>query len=139
MRNPYEEAKSADVQSGGSASPLFYSFLLSALVLAGFISVVRKKITLAEIAVVTSLGVTVLWPWETVRFVLPLIPFLTFYFLVGCALLYQAIQKLRKRETARASVAWAGGRGAEWMLVVNKPHCPIRGGTEDGHGEEACG
>ncbi len=118
LRNPYEEAKSADVQSGGSASPLFYSFLLSALVLAGFISVVRKKITLAEIAVVTSLGVTVLWPWETVRFVLPLIPFLTFYFLLGCALLYQAIEKLRKRETARAP-EMAMGAVVGLLVLIN--------------------
>jgi 4-amino-4-deoxy-L-arabinose transferase-like glycosyltransferase len=101
LRNPYEEAKSAEVQAGGSGSPLFYSFLLSALVIAGFISVVRKKITLAEIAVLASLGITVLWPWETVRFVLPLIPFLTFYFLLGCAVSYQGLLKLLKREPTR--------------------------------------
>ncbi len=80
------------------------SLLLSALSIAGFVLVVRERITLAEIAVPLSLGVTVLWPFETVRFVLPLVPFILFYFLMGC----RAVQHLHLwlQHTSRLRASW---------------------------------
>ena len=39
--------------------------------------------SVAEILVPISLTITILWPWWTFRFVLPLTPFLFFYFVAG--------------------------------------------------------
>lgn len=89
LRDPLEEAKRNDVQETGRGSTIWFSFLLSIVALIGFISVVRSKITLAEIALVTQLGIIVLWPWETFRFVLPLTPFLIFYFVMGCRAIFE--------------------------------------------------
>lgn len=80
---------------------LFFSWLLSALAIAGLVSVVRERITLAEIAVPLSLGVTVLWPFETVRFVLPLLPFIIFYSLMGCRAVQRLHQRLRHLSSSR--------------------------------------
>lgn len=89
LRDPLEEAKQNDVQETGRGSTIWFSFLLSIVALIGFISVVRSKVTLAEIAVVAQLGIIVLWPWETFRFVLPLTPFLIFYFVFGCRSIFK--------------------------------------------------
>jgi hypothetical protein len=83
LRDPYAEAQSEKVRAGGSGAPVWLSFVLSLLLVAGFIAAVRERLTMAELAVPFSLGITLLWPWETVRFVLPLIPFLVYYFLLG--------------------------------------------------------
>lgn len=102
LRNPFEEAKQERVMAGGSGDPLLASFLLSVLVVLGFIAVARQKITMAELAVGFSLGITVLWPWETVRFMLPLIPFIVFYFLSGVRALYGWYQQQRQQQNLRA-------------------------------------
>lgn len=83
LRDPLEEAKQSSVRETGRGSTVWFSFLLSLVALIGFLAVVRQRITLAEIAIVALLGIIVLWPWETFRFVLPLVPFLTFYFVIG--------------------------------------------------------
>jgi hypothetical protein len=38
------------------------------------------------------LVITVLWPWETIRFVLPLAPFLLFYFAMGFRAVYRLVR-----------------------------------------------
>ncbi len=67
----------------GQAGLGVVSFILSLLALAGFVSVVRERLTAAEIHVLLSLMIIVLWPWDPVRFLLPLTPFLIFYLLMG--------------------------------------------------------
>lgn len=89
LRDPLEEAKQNEVRETGRGSTIWFSFLLSIVALIGFISVVREKITLAEIAIAGQLGIIVLWPWETFRFVLPLTPFLIFYFVMGCRAIFE--------------------------------------------------
>ncbi len=59
------------------------SFILSLVVVAGFVFALRERVTLAEIYVALSLMIIVLWPWEPMRFVLPLSPFVIFYLLTG--------------------------------------------------------
>lgn len=91
--DPYKEAQKDEVKYGLShGKNWFFSFFLSAIVLLGFIAAVRERLTLAELVVVCSLGVTLLWPWETYRFVLPLVAFITFYFLLGLRWLFQWIR-----------------------------------------------
>lgn len=92
--DPYKEAQKDEVKYGIShGSNWFFSFLLSAIVLLGFIAAARDRFTLAELVVVCSLGITLLWPWETYRFVLPLVAFIAFYFLTGLRWLFQCVQR----------------------------------------------
>jgi hypothetical protein len=91
--DPYKEAQKEEVKYGLShGKNWFFSFFLSAIVLLGLIAAVRERLTLAELVVVCSLGVTLLWPWETYRFVLPLVAFIAFYFLMGLRWLFQRIR-----------------------------------------------
>ncbi|QQS45851.1 MAG: hypothetical protein IPM66_18265 [Acidobacteriota bacterium] len=85
LRDPYAESRKLLAQSptDKTEGTLIFSYLLSLLMLAGFISACRVKVTLAEITLPLSIAVTVLWPWETVRFMLPLTPFLFFYLARG--------------------------------------------------------
>ncbi|MCK4596494.1 hypothetical protein KAU04_00590 [bacterium] len=59
--------------------------LATLLTLVGFVIKVRRSITFIELYIFFFLGVCVLWPemWSGVRFVIPMVPFLTYYFLVG--------------------------------------------------------
>jgi hypothetical protein len=57
------------------------SYVLSLVVLLGFALSARRRLGLAEITVVFTLGITCLWPWDTYRFLLPLLPFLFAYLL----------------------------------------------------------
>lgn len=90
--DPYKEAQKDAVKYGLShGKNWFFSFFLSAIVLLGFIAAVRERVTLAEFVVVCSLGITLLWPWETYRFVLPLVAFIAFYFLMGVGWLFRQV------------------------------------------------
>lgn len=93
---------------GFSGGTWFPSFILSLLVVIGFVSVVRQKLTSAELAVPLSLAITVLWPWDTFRLVLPVLPFLFFYFLMGCRTIYQFYQQRRGSLPPRAQWAVLG-------------------------------
>jgi hypothetical protein len=63
------------------------SWLLFALIAAGFVVAALERITLAEIVIPVALAITVLWPWETIRFVMPFLPFGVFYLARGLQLL----------------------------------------------------
>lgn len=93
LRDPYQEAQKMSVKQGGRGDTWSLSFVLSLFAAIGLIVVARERMTMAEFAVPLSLAVTFLWPWETFRFVLPLIPFVIFYFLMGVRALIQLVQK----------------------------------------------
>jgi hypothetical protein len=61
---------------------MVFSCLLAAIVLLGFARSVRQA-TPSEFLVPVSLAITVLWPWWTFRFIVPLTPFLLFYLIRG--------------------------------------------------------
>jgi hypothetical protein len=63
------------------------SFLLTLLAVAGFVWAARERLTLAEFAVPLSIGVMVLWGWEQYRLLLPTLPFLIYYMLMGVRLI----------------------------------------------------
>jgi hypothetical protein len=77
-----------------SAAARFMSWILALLALAGFVTVAIERLTLAELVVPLSLLVTTLWGWEQFRLILPLVPFLLFYLLMGMRLLIRLIQRL---------------------------------------------
>ncbi|MEK7832026.1 MAG: hypothetical protein AAB401_13110, partial [Acidobacteriota bacterium] len=83
LRDPYREAQQESVKQGGRGETWSVSFFLSIFAIVGLIAAARQKVTMAEFAIPLSLAVTALWPWETFRFVLPLIPFVIFYFVMG--------------------------------------------------------
>lgn len=57
------------------------SYLLGLAMLLGFALAVRRKLGVAEITVAFTLAITCAWPWDTFRFLLPLVPFLFAYVL----------------------------------------------------------
>jgi hypothetical protein len=93
LRDPFAEAQRSDVQRGGRGDAWWVSFLLSIFAVIGLIAAMREKLTMAEMAVPFSLAITALWPWETFRFVLPLIPFVIFYFAIGIRAVYLLLRK----------------------------------------------
>lgn len=74
-------------------SAIWFSLILTTLAIIGFIAVAQKRMTLAEFVVPLSLGITVLWGWEQFRFLLPLIPFLIFYQLMGVSALLRLCRR----------------------------------------------
>ena len=72
---------------GAIVETMAISVLLSAVALLGYVRTVRERLTLAEILVPISLTIIVLWPFWSFRFVLPLTPFLLFYFTRGVQVL----------------------------------------------------
>jgi len=71
----------------------FLSLLISAIVLLGFISAIREKVTLIEFVTIFSLVTTLLWPWYPLRFLVPCLPFVVFYFLRGVEAIYKTHQQ----------------------------------------------
>jgi hypothetical protein len=86
---------------GQTTETAVISLSLALLALLGFVVVARQRVTVAEILVLCSLALTLIWPWWTFRFVLPLAPFLLHYVLIGCATLAQWAQRLTNRATAQ--------------------------------------
>jgi hypothetical protein len=59
------------------------SVILSLLALAGLLFAFRNGLTAAEIYTALSLGFIILWPWDPMRFLLPLTPLLLIYAIEG--------------------------------------------------------
>lgn len=68
---------------GGGSAILVTSSLLSAIALIGFFTIVRTGVTVAELIVPITIAMVVLVPARTFRYVLPLAPFVVFYFFRG--------------------------------------------------------
>jgi hypothetical protein len=83
---------------------------LSALILIGLVSLLRRRVTLAELYSIASLGIFALWPGDPTRFVLPLLPFLAFYLLggqVACLLRPRTASAVKEGAGARVMIATA--------------------------------
>ena len=81
------------------------SLLLSALAFVGLINRWRKDLTAAEVYVTLSLGFIMLWPWDPMRFLLPLTPLLLFYVVQGGQALW-AWRQQRKAATQPPPSKW---------------------------------
>ena len=68
---------------GGAGATMAVSLGIAAVVLLGFVQTVRTHATVAELLVPVSLAIVLVWPFWTFRFVVPLAPYLFFYFVVG--------------------------------------------------------
>jgi hypothetical protein len=76
---------------------LWYSWTLSLLVIIGYIHCLRARITLSEIVIPFTLGIIALWPWDPLRFMLPLLPFLAYYCFCGIRAIYLINQKFMQQ------------------------------------------
>ncbi|MFN0110800.1 MAG: hypothetical protein ACKVZH_18220 [Blastocatellia bacterium] len=80
------------------------SYLFSLILLFGFVITVRRRLRLAEITVVLTLLITCAWPWDTFRFLLPLMTFLLAYLLEALRGLRELIEQ--KLELKMAGQSW---------------------------------
>ena len=87
---PPEPAMPMRIGQEGRTISLFFALLA----LIGFIATLRERMTLAEFVTPISMGVAMLWGWEQYRLLLPLVPFLLFYILMGVRFFAQLYQKL---------------------------------------------
>jgi hypothetical protein len=116
--DPYQEARKEEVKFGLShGSNWIFSYVLSLFVLLGFIVAARERVGLAEVVVVFSLGITTLWPWETYRFVLPLVAFIAFYFVLGVRWLVQLMAARLIRRAAKEGQF--EGATTDWKLMTS--------------------
>lgn len=113
--DPTREIREQTAQFAGRPRPVWFSFILALVVVLGFIGVVAEQVTLAEIAVLFSLGIIILWPWETFRFVLPLTPFLIFYLLTGS----QMIGRFFAKSASRRSPEWLAASVVTLLVVIS--------------------
>jgi hypothetical protein len=68
---------------GNTVPTMILSLTLSTISLIGLAGLVRRQLTVAECVVPASVGMILLWPQWTFRFVLPLAPFLLLYLVEG--------------------------------------------------------
>lgn len=68
---------------GGAAPTMAWAWVCSGVVAIGILSVIRHRVTVAELVVAITVAMVMLVPSPTFRYILPLTPFLLFYFLRG--------------------------------------------------------
>lgn len=68
---------------GNAPATMIISFFFGAIMFAGYVRIVRARLTLAELLTPISLAMIVLVPFFTFRYVLPLTPFLLVYLAEG--------------------------------------------------------
>jgi hypothetical protein len=74
-------------------SPKRLSYLLSLLVVIGFVWSLRRRLMCADLVVLVTILITVAWPWNTFRFLLPLAPFLFGYAIDSGRALHHAVRR----------------------------------------------
>lgn len=87
---------------GGGPAVLWVSSGLSAIAVVGFFAALHRGMTIAEFLVPVTIAMVVLVPNRTFRYVLPLAPFVVFYFLTG---LESVFARLRSAAVMRPGAA----------------------------------
>jgi hypothetical protein len=92
----------ATTSMGSAPITIVISFLLSSMVLLGFLHAAMKRVTVSEILVPIALAIVLVWPFWSFRFVLPLVPYLFFYFLEGITTMvgWVRVGPLRRADSA---------------------------------------
>lgn len=104
------------LKHAGAGGSLWLALPLTLLVLIGYVAAARDKITMAEIGVPISLGIIFLWDWPPSRLVLPLLPFLIIYLLMGIRFLLKQHYRLVRPKVA--TEPWKGLAVAAGMLLA---------------------
>jgi hypothetical protein len=106
-----------------SEASRFLSWILTLLALVGFVAVVLDSLTLAELVVPLSLLVSTLWGWEQFRLMLPLIPFLLFYVLMGG---WAAIRLVQRFSLESSPSSYLPLTLAVWAVVAFNIYSNVR-------------
>ena len=113
---PLEPGESMHIGDAAARISLFVSLLA----LAGYVATVRERVTLAEIVTPLQMGVPLLWAWEQYRLLLPLLPFLLFYVLMGVRWIAGLWQRLYagadSRDVGAAAIPLLA---TSWIFVVS--------------------
>jgi hypothetical protein len=80
---PPNKEKMLTPSMGQALGTKIISLMMTLIALLGFVLACRRGMTVAEPMVALAIGMIVLWPFWTFRFVLPLVPFLLVYFVLG--------------------------------------------------------
>jgi hypothetical protein len=96
---PPDRKKLLTPSMGQALGTKIISLLMTLVAVVGFVAACRKKLTVAEPMVAFALGMIVLWPFWTFRFVLPLVPFLLVYFVLGLESLAGWLGRLHRAMT----------------------------------------
>ena len=78
---------------GGSIGILSISLAISATAVVGFVAVIRRQLTVAECIVSLTIAMVALVPALTFRYVLPLAPFILFYFFCGVEVVVNTVRR----------------------------------------------
>lgn len=100
----------------GDVVQLLLSLLVFGLIIAGVVSVVRERMTFAEFALPFSLLIILIWPFPPYRFLLPSLPLLVFYALLGCKLVLNFHSKSIQASNPRER--WVGTSVVAGILVA---------------------
>jgi hypothetical protein len=81
--------------------------VIAAVVLWGFVRQIHRSLTVVEIYTALFLGVCLLWPeiWSGLRFVVPIIPLLLYYFLSGLRAVMRLLDVHLFRRAGQLAVA----------------------------------
>lgn len=93
------------------------SLLLTVLALFGYVMTVRRRLTLAEIVLPLALGISISWGWEQFRLLLPLVPLLLYYLLMGLKGIGDLYSLLTGEKAS--SKQWIPATALIWLIVVS--------------------
>lgn len=91
-----------------SAIPLVTGLCLSALMVTGYVRRLQRQAGLVELYLFFYLGMILLPSWQTVRNLVPVLPFLTYYLIYGLRTLVEAVQRYK----------WLGKRSLEPAVAL---------------------
>jgi hypothetical protein len=114
---PLYRATEPAVGEGREAKTALLSFILSLLALAGFVAACRERITLAELVTLFTVLIAVVWTYPSYRFVLPLMPLMLFYMLLGLRAVCRLALKFRGSANRRRNY-WPVLAGAVWCSAA---------------------
>ncbi len=98
-------------RQGASGVRAVLSLILFLLALIGFVTTAWQRISLLELVTAFSLGLIVLWPWDTFRYTLTLTPLLLFYLLMG-------VRVIARRWYNKQVESVAGASGQKRILLA---------------------
>lgn len=93
------------------------SLLFTALALFGYVMTVRQRLTLAEIVVPLALAISISWGWEQFRLLLPLVPLLLYYLLMGIKGFGDLYRMLTGEQAGTKQ--WMPATTLIWVIVVS--------------------
>jgi hypothetical protein len=88
-------ASLAGIGMGSAGVTMAISLVWSAIVLVGFVAAARRRMTVVEFLVPIAIAIILLWPFWSFRFMIPLIPFLFFYLVIGLQTLTRSARVAR--------------------------------------------